>query len=438
MFEFFFKYRPLLFDEGSFAFRPTIATYVATILVLVAGVVTLRTYRRVRANSRPIDRAALTGIRLVILALLVFCLFRPVLVLSRVMPQQNFLGVLIDDTRSMQIADRDGEPRASFVDRQFGGVEGPILTALAERFVVRLFSFSSDTNRIESVDALTYDGTQTHLGQALTRAQEELAGVPLSGLVVVTDGADTADGLPPDSLMPLQAAGVPVFTVGLGREAYTRDIQLSRVDTPRAVLQGASLVVDVVVVQTGYEGQLVNLLVEDEGRIVADEQLTLPADGEPTTVRVRFTAADAGPRLFSFRISPQVDEMVTQNNIRNVLIVVEDTREKVLYFEGEPRWEVKFIRRAVAEDDNLELAVLQRTAENKFMRMGVEDADDLAGGFPRTREELFKYRALILGGIEANHFTPDQLRMISDFVSDRGGGLLMLGSRRSFAETFFL
>ena len=63
MFEFFFKYRPLLFDEGNFAFRPTIATYVATILVLVAGVVTLRTYRRVRANSCAIDRAALTGIR---------------------------------------------------------------------------------------------------------------------------------------------------------------------------------------------------------------------------------------------------------------------------------------------------------------------------------------------------------------------------------------
>ena len=113
--------------------------------------------------------------------------------------------------------------------------------------------------------------------------------------------------------------------------------------------------------------------------------------------------------------------MVTQNNVRNALIVVEDTREKVLYFEGEPRWEVKFLRRAIDEDDNLELAVLQRTAENKFMRMGVEDAEDLAGGFPRTREELFKYRALILGGIEANHFTPDQLRMISDFVSERGG-----------------
>ena len=434
MFEFLFKYRPLAFDEGTLAFRPTAATYLATALVLVAGFVTLRTYQRVRANSRPIDRTALTGIRVAMLALLVLCLFRPVLVLSRVVPQQNFLGVLIDDSRSMQIADRDGETRADFVTRQFGGAEGPLRSALADRFALRLFSFSSTTDRIESVDTLGYDGTQTHLAQALTRAHEELAGVPLSGLVVVSDGADNAEGALPDTLLPLQAAGVPVFTVGLGREAYSRDIQLSRVDTPRSVLKGAALVVDVVVAQTGYRGQQVSLQVEDEGRIVADEAVTLPADGEPATVRVRFTAADAGPRLFSFRITPQPDEMVTQNNVRHALIVVEDKREKILYFEGEPRWEVKFLRRAVADDENLQLAVLQRTAENKFMRMGVEDAEDLVGGFPRTREELFQYRALILGGIEANHFTPDQLRMIADFVSDRGGGLLMLGSRRSFAE----
>ena len=68
------------------------------------------------------------------------------------------------------------------------------------------------------------------------------------------------------------------------------------------------------------------------------------------------------------------------------------------------------------------------------MRFNVDGPDDLAGGFPRTRAELFQYRGLILGSIEANYFTPDQLRMISDFVNHRGGGLLMLGSRRSFAE----
>ncbi len=74
------------------------------------------------------------------------------------------------------------------------------------------------------------------LGQALTRVHEELAGVPLSGLVVLSDGADNADNPLGDALLPLQAAGVPVFTVGLGREEYASDIQLSRVETPRGHL----------------------------------------------------------------------------------------------------------------------------------------------------------------------------------------------------------
>ena len=106
----------------------------------------------------------------------------------------------------------------------------------------------------------------------------------------------------------------------------------------------------------------------------------------------------------------------------------------MLYFEGEPRFEMKFIRRAVEDDKNLQVVILQRTAENKYLRRDVGSADELVGGFPKTREELFAYRAIILGSVEAASFTPEQLRMLADFVSKRGGGLLMLGGRRSFAE----
>ena len=152
------------------------------------------------------------------------------------------------------------------------------------------------------MDDLSFVGTKTHLGQALERAHEELAGVPLSGLVVVTDGADNSQVTLAESLLPLQAAGVPVFTVGLGHEEFTQDIQLSRVETPRSVLKGTALVVDVVVVHAGYRGSTVSLNVEDEGRIVSTQEVLLPADGEPTTVRLRFTASEPGPRVFSFRI----------------------------------------------------------------------------------------------------------------------------------------
>ena len=434
LFEFFFKYRPLIFQQGDFALRASWLGLLAIVVAGIAALVTFRTYAQVRGNSQPLDRTILTAVRIAALAVLVFCLLRPVLVLSSVVPQENFLGVLIDDSRSMQIADTDETPRQAFVESSFGDPESELLTALADRFALRFFSFTSGTDRVSDVNELTYSGTRTHLGQALQRSHEELSGVPLSGLIVVTDGADNAEGGLAEALLPLQASAVPVFTVGVGREEYERDIQMSRVETPQRVLKGASLGVELVVTHRGYQGETVTVQVEDEGRIVGTEDIQLGPEENPQTVRLRFTANDEGPRLFSFRVSPLPGEMVTQNNLRQTLIVVEDRNEKLLYFEGEPRWEVKYLLRGVEDDENLQISLLQRTAENKFLRRNVDGPDELVGGFPRTRSELFKYRGLILGSIEAGHFTPDQLRMIADFVNHRGGGLLMLGSHRSFAE----
>ncbi|SVC26857.1 uncharacterized protein METZ01_LOCUS279711, partial [marine metagenome] len=237
-----------------------------------------------------------------------------------------------------------------------------------------------------------------------------------------------------ESLLPLQAANVPVYTVGLGEEILTPDVQVSRVEIPRSVLVGTSLVVDVIVSHRGYSDRTVSLVVEDAGQIMASEDVTFQGDGEPVVARVRIETTESGPRLLRFRVPVQDGESVERNNAREVLVDVVDESEKILYFEGEPRWEVKFVRRAVAEDENLQVVVLQRTAENKFLRLDVDDAEELAAGFPKTREELFRYRGLILGSVEASFFTHDQLNMIADFVSQRGGGLLVLGGRNAFAE----
>ena len=170
------------------------------------------------------------------------------------------------------------------------------------------------------------------------------------------------------------------------------------------------------------------------GRILSSQEIALTNDGEPTTVKVHFTANEAGARTIRFRIPPQQGEEITQNNVREVLLDVQDRKEKILFFDGEPHFEVKFIRRAVADDPNLQLVVLQRTTDTKYFRILIDSPDELAAGFPKTRDELFSYRGLILGSIEANAFTGDQLRMIADFADRRGGGLMMIGGRRSFAE----
>jgi uncharacterized membrane protein len=434
LFQALFTYRPVVFQQGEFRFDVTGASLTAAALAGIVMIGAVVTYRGVRHKGRLRDRLVLTGLRMLVLALILFCLFRPTLVVRAAVPQQNVVAVLLDDSRSMQIPDWGGKPRGDFLRQQFGAPESPIIKALSDRFLVRTFRFSSSANRIEPEDGLTFNGSQTRLAPSLEGAREELAGLPVSGVVLVSDGADTSDVSLGDALLALKAEKLPVFTVGVGSPQLTRDIQIDRVSTPKSVLKDASLMVNLVITQTGYAGRTVTVDVEDEGRIVGSQQVQLPADGSPATARVRATVTDAGPRLFKFRVAQQPDEVVPQNNVREALIEVRDRKEKILYFEGEPRFEMKFIRRAVVEDKNLQIVALQRTADNKFLRLDVDNPDELLGGFPKTREELFSYRALILGSVEAGAFTGDQLQMISDFVDRRGGTLLMLGGARSFAE----
>jgi uncharacterized membrane protein len=432
LFRFLFKYPPLFFEQGDFVLGVSRPMLVAVVAAGLVGGYALLTYRGV-LRSKGRDRIVLVGLRLTTLAVIAFCLLRPALILKAAVPQQNFLGVLLDDSRSLQIADRDGRPRSAFVADTLG-TDRPLLNALSKKFVLRFFRFSSTADRVQSANELKYEGSSTRLGGALDRARDELSGLPLAGLVMMTDGADTSDAAIDESIASLKARQIPVFTVGVGQERFARDVQVTRVETPRTALKGTSLVVNVVLTQTGYAGAKVPLNVEDEGRIVGTQEVTLPPDGESATVRISFTASDAGARAYRFKVPVQANEQVVQNNSREALVEVRDRREKILYFEGEPRFETKFIRRAVEDDKNLQVVILQRTAENKYLRLDVGDADELVDGFPKTRDELFAYRALILGSVEAASFSPDQLRMIADFVGKRGGGLLMLGGRRSFAE----
>lgn len=434
LFRFFLGLSPLVFGQGEFRFSASTGSYLAAAAVGVAAVLTVVAYRSSHGRARTGDRIGLAAIRIAILSLILVCLFRPLLVVKAAVPQQNFLGVLLDDSRSMQIADLDGQPRAEFVKREFGAADRGLLKALSDRFTVRTFRFSSAPARTTQQSDLTFGGSQSRLGAALSGVRQELAGLPVAGLVMISDGADTADSALGNAILGLKAEGLPVFTVGVGRETLPRDIQVGRVVTPKTALKGTTLMVDVVLSQSGFDGQKVTLDVDDEGTLVSTQQVTLPDAGAPASVPVRFTVNEAGPRVLRFRVSPQEGELVSENNAREALIDVRDRKEKILYFEGEPRWEYKFIRRAIPDADNVIVTSLIRTADNKYMRQGVDNPDELVAAFPKTREELFAYRSLIIGSLEAAALTGDQMRMIAEFVDRRGGGLLMLGGPRSFAE----
>jgi hypothetical protein len=177
-----------------------------------------------------------------------------------------------------------------------------------------------------------------------------------------------------------------------------------------------------VIAHAGVDAEQVTVNIEEDGRILATQEVTLSGSDGSSSVQIPVTLPDAGIRGLRVRVPVLPGEILEANNYTDAYIRVRSGREKILYFEGQPRYEVGFMRRAIAPDENLQVVVLQRTGEDRYIRLDVDTGEDLSGGFPQSREELFEYRGLILGSVETGTFTPDQLRMIAEFVDRRGGG----------------
>ncbi|MBC7844008.1 MAG: hypothetical protein H7099_16930 [Gemmatimonadaceae bacterium] len=436
--EFLLKYRPAAFANGTLAYDPIIPIWIVLALAAAALSIAVWAIARSARTLSLLSRLILVALRLGTVALLAWCLCRPVLVVAESLQHRNLVAVLVDDSRSMRITDVGDQPRTSSVRALAGGPDSALLRALASRYQVRVFRTSA-SGRVSRVDSLGFDGARTRLLGAVTRVEDELSGTPLSGVVVLSDGAENDSGSENapsigDQLASLRARGIPVYTVGIGSTRFARDIEISELGGPRQALRNATVLLDVMITHRGYDGASLPIVVEDSGRIVATDTVRLSKDAESTPVRLRVPTPEAGARLLTVRVPVQRGELIAENNVRRALLSVRDRREKVLYVDGEPRPEVKFARRAVDGDRQLQLVTLLRSARDKYLRLGVDDSLELMNGFPTTRAQLFSYRAIVLGSIEASFFTGDQLRMISDFVSERGGGLLVLGGRESFAE----
>ncbi len=435
VFEFLFKYRPFLFEKGTLALRPHWPWYVTLLLAIGAMTASYLLYRRAADPLPAGARLGLAGFRAVSLLVLLFIFLQPVLILHSVIPQKSFIAVAYDSSKSMEVRDGDeGQSRLDIEKYLLRPAGNPLLAELGRKFVVRFFRFSGTADRVGGFEDPPRHGNITDLERTLGQIVGELGTAPISGIVLITDGADNHSTNLSAAAAQLRARNIPVYTVGIGSPDFSRDVEVLPVTAPRKVLKDTMIEADVPVRAAGYAGRRAKLVVMDRDRLVQTQDIQLGSDGEVKTYKVHFSCDAPGPKVFTFRVEPFSDEIVAENNDQTVLIRVEDAQPQVLYTEGEPRWIYGFLRRAALEDKNIQLVTLLRQADGKFLRQGIDSPAALEKGFPVDKAELFHYKAIILGSVEASFFTFDQLRMISDFVAQRGGGFLMLGGRNSFAQ----
>lgn len=439
LFEFLFKYPPLLYERGSLVLHPLWPSYITWVLAAAAVAASFWLYRHSAGVLPKTWRYGLAALRAAAFLIVLLLFLRPALRLHSAIPQMNFVAIAYDTSKSMQIRDGpEGQTRLEMESKILRPDANPLLADLAGKFKLRYFSFSDSAQRLKAFETPARYGNGSNLGKTLNQIAGELAAAPVAGIVLITDGADNRSVNLDTTAAQFRTRSLPVYTVGIGSSEISRDVEVLQASAPQKILRDTMIEAEVSVRATGYSGRRTRLAVLDRDRPLQSREITLGRDNEVKTHKLSFSCPSAGPRVFRFRVEPFSDEVIQENNDQTVLVRVEDTQPQILYVEGEPRWEYGFLRRAVFADKNLQLITFLRQADGKFLRQGSESPSTLEKGFPNDKAELFRYKTIILGSVEASFFTFDQLRMISDFVSQRGGGLLVLGGKNSFGQGGYL
>jgi uncharacterized membrane protein len=434
MFEFLFKYPPAAFAKGHLVLLGGWPAWIlGALIAAAAAVLALLIVMRARRVSGALGNwrlGVLWLLQALLAAFVLVLLWQPAIAVSELKPRQNIIAILVDDSRSMNLAS-SGARRE---DQAIGSLRAQLLPALAGRFQTRLYRFDTGLRRVELGELGPAEGQATHIGESLRQLLLQTSDLPIGAVVLMSDGGDSAGGVDRDAIEALRQRRIPVHTVGFGAIEGAPDVEIEDVTVATRALAQSRVSALVTLRQHGFDGRTSRLIVRDGGEVLADRQIRLAPGGALQTEPVVFNVGAAGAKSLEFEVQPLAAESNRANNALIRLVDVESEPRRILYFEGEPRWEYKFIRRAAEDDPMVQLVSILRTTENKIYRQGIKDPDELADGFPTQAEDLDAFQGLIIGSVDAGYFSPAQQEIIREFVDRRGGGLLFLGGRQSLAD----
>ena len=469
-------------------------TLVAVTLLLGIGLVV---WRSIQAPGDGITRWLAPLFKILGLVLLGFCLLEPLWSGQRARPGANLFVILADDSQSLSMKDPGAtSTRGEQLKKVLNAEDAPWQVRLAQDFDVRRYVFNAGLQNVTDFARVDFQGSQSNLIGVLNNLKDRFRDRPLAGVLVFTDGIATdskettfhAQGMPP--IYP-----VALGTDTLGREIA--DLAVSHLSVTTTAFEDAPVTIQADVTQTALSKAKVTAQVVDETGAVIN-QVTQAFSGEAGPLPFRFQIRPKKPGISFYEVrvrtedearradaerksspvgsplpsSPIVDpasiESTLANNRRLVAVDRGSAKYRVLYLCGRPNWEFKFLRRAIDTDEQIQLTGVVRIArkEPKFdwrskagevsnplfrgfegkteeterydqpvlVRLNPKSADELAEGFPKKAEDLYQFHAIIIDDLEAEFFSPDQLALLERFVSERGGGLLMLGGTESFRQ----
>jgi len=396
-------------------------------------------YARVPVKLTTGKRLGLSALRALTLTLLILILLRPIVMVPPAAANNSLLPILVDVSRSMRLKDLStslgaGDDGPSRIERAQAMVKD-LQAHLGKEYRLELLAFGDALTAVTDVDRLAATARRSDLSGAIADLAERHRHDRLAGVIVLSDGGDTASQEAGEG----RVIGAPVMTVGIGSADPPRDREIVNLTAGEPLLPGASIDVSVSATSSGYGTDPVEFRVSANGRPIEVRRMTPTADGAPVHAVFTVSPEPDVATVYTVQIPEAAGEVAVENNSRSVLVPPQTGKRRLLVVEGAPGYEHTFLKRALSDDPGLEVDAVVRKGHNDdgrdtfYVQADPSRMAALSSGYPFKRSELFAYDGVIFGNIEADFFTREQLELTSDFIAERGGGLLVLGAR-SFAR----
>jgi len=182
----------------------------------------------------------------------------------------------------------------------------------------------------------------------------------------------------------------------------------------------------------GTKGQAINVQLFKDGVLKEEQQTQIPVGGGSKEVIFQLEHPAVGINTYRVYVPPLLKEARTNDNEFSVSVQVVDAKNRLLYVEGPPRWESKYLTRVLRASQQITPVIFLRGAGGKFMTFGVQGATT-----PDMKEQqLSFFKMVILGNLDGEELGEERAQNLVKFV-DAGGSLVLLGGSKAWSTNGF-
>ncbi len=341
--------------------------------------------------------------------------------------------IAFDISRSMTIAPT--EEAANRWDAAREALKMPWTSIVGQECDIELVPFASKVGqslKLSDADSLSPTGSATRLRDSLKEIAGRYTGLNVAGILLLSDGLDTREAFDEWASAPTP---FPIHTVRLEDDTdweLPPDLRIEAVATPLRATRNWTTELKAIVYGQGAGSHPVTVQLFKDGLLEEETPTRIPPKGGSR--EVVFKLEHPLPGVFDYRVfaPPLPGEANTNDNEFIVSVHVAEDSNRLLYVEGVPRWEYKFLRRALIASQDV-IPTIFFIGPDGQPRNGTPAGDVTAN---MTESELANFKVVILGNLDAAELTDQRADNLVNFV-ETGGSLILLGGNKGWGEDGF-